>query len=95
MKQDFLAGARKKRLMYTPKGLMDAWFGLDASAKVYVGTIVGLIISVCTYHRVNFGYPLTRLVAACGRIVLWLKAIPRIVRFFRPSRRPTRMPPRR
>lgn len=52
MKKDFLAGARKKRLSYTPRGLLEAWWDLDASAKVYVGTIIGLVISVrlCSWN---------------------------------------------
>jgi hypothetical protein len=49
MKTDFLAGARKKRLSWTPRGLLEAWLGLDAAAKVYVGTVIGLVISVCSF----------------------------------------------
>ncbi|KAF2265181.1 hypothetical protein CC78DRAFT_208083 [Lojkania enalia] len=45
LRRDFLEGARKKRFRFTPHGLYDAWLGLDATAKVYVGTVVGLILS--------------------------------------------------
>ncbi|CAI6336552.1 unnamed protein product [Periconia digitata] len=45
LQKDFLAGARKKRLTYTPRGLFEAWLDLDASAKVRVATVVGLILS--------------------------------------------------
>ena len=49
LQKDFLAGARKKRLSYTPRGLFEAWLALDASAKVRLGTCVGLVLSVsCT-----------------------------------------------
>jgi hypothetical protein len=44
--RNFLEGARRKRLSYTPRGLWDAWIELDAAKKVYVGTVLGLIISV-------------------------------------------------
>ncbi|KAJ4288500.1 hypothetical protein N0V90_011736 [Kalmusia sp. IMI 367209] len=55
MKRDFLAGARKKRLSYTPKGLFEAWVDLDASAKVYIGTVVGLVISLLPAIALFFG----------------------------------------
>jgi hypothetical protein len=45
--KNFLEGARKKRLTLTPGGLYEAWVALDATAKVYVGTVVGLTVSVC------------------------------------------------
>ncbi|PVH99662.1 hypothetical protein DM02DRAFT_629173 [Periconia macrospinosa] len=45
LQKDFLAGARKKRLSYTPRGLFEAWLDLDASAKVRMGTCVGLVLS--------------------------------------------------
>lgn len=47
LQRDFLAGARKKRLSYTPRGLFEAWLDLDASAKVRVCTYIGLVLSVC------------------------------------------------
>jgi hypothetical protein len=46
LQKDFLAAARKKRITYTPLGLVEAWLDLDAAAKVYVGTCIGLVISV-------------------------------------------------
>jgi hypothetical protein len=46
MQKDFLAGARKKRISYTPRGLVEAWLDLDAAAKVFWGTCIGLVISV-------------------------------------------------
>ena len=47
MTRNFLEGARRKRISYTPRGLIEAWFDLDAAKKVYIGTLVGLTISVC------------------------------------------------
>lgn len=46
LRVNFLEVAQKKRLSVTPKGLYEAWLDLDATAKVYVGTVVGLIVSV-------------------------------------------------
>lgn len=46
LQKDFLAGARKKRISYTPRGLVEAWMDLDAAAKVYAGTCIGLVTSV-------------------------------------------------
>jgi hypothetical protein len=43
---NFLAGARRKRISYSPKGLYEAWLDLDAASKVYVVTVVGLVVSV-------------------------------------------------
>ncbi|KAF1952118.1 hypothetical protein CC80DRAFT_180269 [Byssothecium circinans] len=45
MKKDFLAGARKQRIAYTPRGLLEAWLALDAAAKVNYGTCMLLLIS--------------------------------------------------
>ncbi|KAF2274769.1 uncharacterized protein EI97DRAFT_99695 [Westerdykella ornata] len=45
LKRDFLEAARKKRLTLTPRGIIEAWIGLDATSKVYLGTVVGLIVS--------------------------------------------------
>lgn len=47
MTRNFLEGARKKRISYTPRGLLEAWLDLDAATKVYIGTLIGLTISVC------------------------------------------------
>ena len=46
MTRNFLEGARKERMSYTPAGLCRAWKNLDAASKVYVLTLMGLIISV-------------------------------------------------
>jgi hypothetical protein len=43
---NFLAGARKKRISYSPRGLVEAWIDLDAASKVYVITVIGLFVSV-------------------------------------------------
>ncbi|KAF9734912.1 hypothetical protein PMIN06_008320 [Paraphaeosphaeria minitans] len=55
MKKDLLAGARKKRLTWTPNGLLEAWLNLDAAAKVYVGTVIGLVISLLPAIGLFFG----------------------------------------
>lgn len=44
--RNFLEGARKKRLSYTPLGLYEAGKNLDAATKVHVATAIGLIVSV-------------------------------------------------
>lgn len=44
--RNYLEGARKKRLSYTPMGLWEAWTDLDAAMKVYVGSIIGFAVSV-------------------------------------------------
>jgi hypothetical protein len=46
--RNFLEGARRKRISYTPRGLWEAWVDLDAAMKVYIGSILGMIISVST-----------------------------------------------
>ena len=57
MTRNFLEGARKERMSYTPKGLCRAWKNLDAASKVYVLTVLGLIISVscfsCSFQRLD------------------------------------------
>jgi hypothetical protein len=55
LRKDFLESARKKRLMLTPRGLYEAWLDLDAAAKVYVGTAVGLVISFIPTLFLFFG----------------------------------------
>ncbi|KAF2715554.1 hypothetical protein K504DRAFT_397003, partial [Pleomassaria siparia CBS 279.74] len=45
LQRNFLEGARKKRISYTPRGLWAVWRDLNAASKVYVGTVVGLVIS--------------------------------------------------
>lgn len=44
--RNFLEGARRKRISYTPRGLWEAWCSLDAAMRVYIGTLVGLVTSV-------------------------------------------------
>jgi hypothetical protein len=46
--RNYLEGARRKRISYTPKGLWEAWVDLDAAMKVYVGSIAGFVLSVST-----------------------------------------------
>jgi len=55
LRRNFLEGARKKRISYTPKGLWEAWLSLDAACKVYVGTIAGLVISFIPAVILFFG----------------------------------------
>ncbi|KAF1980305.1 hypothetical protein BU23DRAFT_522344 [Bimuria novae-zelandiae CBS 107.79] len=55
MKKDFLAGARKRRHSWGPNGLIEAWLGLDAAAKVYAATVIGLVISLLPAIAVFFG----------------------------------------
>lgn len=44
--RNYLEGARKRRLIRTPSGLWQAWKDLDSVTKVYIGSIVGFVISV-------------------------------------------------
>jgi hypothetical protein len=44
--RNFLEGARRKRLSYTPQGLWSAWLELDATMKVHICTLTGLAVSV-------------------------------------------------
>ncbi|KAF2120127.1 hypothetical protein BDV96DRAFT_318958 [Lophiotrema nucula] len=55
LQRDFLEGARKKRFSFTPRGLYDAWIGLGAAAKVYWGTVIGLILSFVPAIILFFG----------------------------------------
>ncbi|KAE8833111.1 hypothetical protein CFE70_004161 [Pyrenophora teres f. teres 0-1] len=55
MTRNFLEGARKKRLSYTPRGLLEAWLDLDAARKVYLGTLVGLTLSFFPAILLFFG----------------------------------------
>lgn len=48
--RNYLEGARRRRLQYTPSGLWQAWTDLDAARKVYVGSIAGFVISVSRPH---------------------------------------------
>ena len=49
MTRNFLEGARKQRISYTPTGLYRAWINIDAASKVYMLTLMGLIISVSCF----------------------------------------------
>lgn len=53
--RNFLEGARKKRVTYTPQGLYEAWRGIDAARKVYLGTLIGLAISFIPTIILFFG----------------------------------------
>ncbi|KAF2124818.1 hypothetical protein P153DRAFT_379403 [Dothidotthia symphoricarpi CBS 119687] len=53
--RNFLEGARKKRLSYTPQGLYEAWRNLDASTKVHVATVIGLVVSFVPAIILFFG----------------------------------------
>ncbi|KAJ4333214.1 hypothetical protein N0V87_007769 [Didymella glomerata] len=55
MTRNFLEGARKERLAFTPPGLWRAWQRLDAASKVYVLTVMGLIISFVPALFLYFG----------------------------------------
>ncbi|KAL6706022.1 hypothetical protein ACN47E_006124 [Coniothyrium glycines] len=44
--RNFLESSRKKRTTYTPRGLWEAWTDLDAARQVYIGTIVGLVLTL-------------------------------------------------
>jgi hypothetical protein len=50
LRRNYLEGARKRRLTYTPAGLWQAWKDLDAATKVYIGSVVGFMISVSRLH---------------------------------------------
>lgn len=53
--RNFLEGARKKRVEFTPQGLYEAWRGIDAARKVYFGTLVGLAVSFIPAVVLFFG----------------------------------------
>jgi hypothetical protein len=53
--RNYLEGARRKRLSYTPLGLWEAWTDLDAAMKVYVGSIAGFVISVSILYATMNG----------------------------------------
>ncbi|ORY05914.1 hypothetical protein BCR34DRAFT_42185 [Clohesyomyces aquaticus] len=55
LRRNFLEGARKKRLQWTPRGLWEAWIELDAASKVYMGTVVGLVLSFIPAIILFFG----------------------------------------
>jgi hypothetical protein len=53
LRRNYLEGARKRRLTYTPAGLWQAWKDLDAASKVYCGTIAGFVITVSHLQTVT------------------------------------------
>ncbi|OCK75297.1 hypothetical protein K432DRAFT_409153 [Lepidopterella palustris CBS 459.81] len=53
--RNYIEGARKKRVTFTIKGLFEAWTRLDAAAKVYVGTLLGLVVSFIPTLILFFG----------------------------------------
>ncbi|KAF1927138.1 uncharacterized protein M421DRAFT_182368 [Didymella exigua CBS 183.55] len=55
MTRNFLEGARKERMSFTPAGLCRAWMHLDAASKIYVLTLMGLIISFVPALVLYFG----------------------------------------
>jgi hypothetical protein len=50
LRRNYLEGARKRRLTYTPSGLWQAWKDLDTATKVYIGSVMGFMISVSRLH---------------------------------------------
>ncbi|KAF2196743.1 hypothetical protein GQ43DRAFT_241141 [Delitschia confertaspora ATCC 74209] len=55
LRTNYLELARKKKVMMTPRGLYEGWLDLDAAAKVYVGTVVALIITFIPTLLMFFG----------------------------------------
>ncbi|KAJ4376770.1 hypothetical protein N0V86_006887 [Didymella sp. IMI 355093] len=55
MTRNFLESTRKERTSFTPAGLCRAWKKLDAASKVYVLTLMGLIISFVPALILYFG----------------------------------------
>ncbi|KAF2492512.1 hypothetical protein BU16DRAFT_564963 [Lophium mytilinum] len=53
--RNYTEGARKKRVIWSPKGLLEAYLRLDAAAKTYVGIILGLAISFIPSTILYFG----------------------------------------
>lgn len=76
MTRNFLEGARKERLNFTPSGLWRAWQRLDAASKVYVLTVMGLIISVSHLNTSSADLHLTLTVRTSALPLLWLTPIP-------------------
>lgn len=50
LRRNYLEGARRKRLTFTPSGLWQAWKDLDAARKVYIGSIAGFLITVSPFE---------------------------------------------
>jgi hypothetical protein len=76
MTRNFLEGARKKRVSYTPRGLYEAWWDLDAARKVYLGTMIGLVISVSESWITSMTV-LTTAVASCHHAIFRITPLPR------------------
>ncbi|KAF2749290.1 hypothetical protein M011DRAFT_465727 [Sporormia fimetaria CBS 119925] len=55
LKRDFVEGARKKRLVLTPRGLFEAAATADVTTKVYIGTVCGLVFSFIAGIILFFG----------------------------------------
>jgi hypothetical protein len=76
MTRNFLEGARKKRVSYTPRGLYEAWRDLDAARKVYLGTMIGLVISVSESWITSMTVLITT-VASCHYAIFRITPLPR------------------
>ncbi|KAF2735627.1 hypothetical protein EJ04DRAFT_575954 [Polyplosphaeria fusca] len=55
LQRNFLEGARKTRLSFSPRGLWQAWTDLSAATQVLVGTVVGLFLSFIPAVVLFFG----------------------------------------
>ncbi|KAF2815611.1 uncharacterized protein BDZ99DRAFT_457588 [Mytilinidion resinicola] len=53
--RNYTEGARKKRITWTPKGILEAYLRLDAAAKTYAWIVVGLAISFIPSTILYFG----------------------------------------
>lgn len=95
MTRDFLEGARKKRISYTPRGLYEAWRDLDPAKKVYVGTVAGLVISVRAVDLKLVVTALIKLVLSCHRPLLWVASLPCVIWIFWRSYRLPKVSPGR
>jgi hypothetical protein len=94
LSRNFLEGARKKRMSYTPRGLYEAWRDLDAARKVYFGTLVGLAISVRAACLSIVLAALIQVVYSRHHTVLWFTSISCVVRLLWNAGRFPQVPPR-
>lgn len=78
--RNFLEGARKKRVSYTPRGLYDAWRGLDAARKVYLATLIGWVVTVRSDLHESVEFLLITTANPLDHTFLWLIPLPRGVR---------------
>jgi hypothetical protein len=76
MTRNFLEGARRKRVSYTPRGFYEAWRDLGAARKVYLGTYVGLITSVSMTLDTSMDVVLTTTVPSCNHAILRVTSLP-------------------